>query len=290
MATKTIPELDSHSTLDGTELFEISQNNLSKNVDLDSLTDYFDGKISSIKNTNIELRAEPNSLVLDATGIEVFDVSYDDNDLIIDFSNDGAKNVKLNCGEEKTIELIESVWDDLRIVPGAFDFAGNADPSIVNWQPGGTGTTFKIYKFEKNDEAFFTCQMPHSYKLGTDLKPHIHWTPCERGNEESGNTVGWKFDYSIADIGEAFSSSTTIDLSDTCTGIDDYHEITQSGTINGSGITSVSAMLICRIYRTDTGADDTWVGATTAQSPGLLEVDIHFEIDTLGSRKELSKF
>ena len=48
-------------------------------------------------------------------------------------------------------------------------------------------------------------------------------------------------------------------------------------------------MLVCRLYREDTGADDTWTGGTNATSPALLEFDIHFEIDTMGSRQEVVK-
>ncbi len=181
-----------------------------------------------------------------------------------------------------------TVWDDLRIVPGAFQFGGSADPTISDWQPGGSGATFKVYKFQKNDEAFASCQMPHSYKLGSDIYFHLHWTPGDRGNEESGATVGWKLDYSIANTGSDFPASTTLDLSDACSGADDRHEKAASVQVSGAGLTLSHAILL-RIYRTDTGADDTWTGVTAAQSPVLLEIDIHFEMDTVGSRQERVK-
>ena len=180
------------------------------------------------------------------------------------------------------------VWDDLRIVPGAFEFIGASDPTIVDWQPAGSGTTFKVYAFQKTNEAFASCQMPHSYIDGSDLYFHLHWTPKDRGTEESGNYVGWKVDYSIASIGSAFGASATADLSDVCTGTDDLHELTSSVQVSGAGLT-ISHMIILRIYRTDTGTDDTWVGTTTAQSPVLLEFDIHYQIDSMGSNSELSK-
>ena len=182
----------------------------------------------------------------------------------------------------------ETEWDDLRIVPGTFDYAGVADPTLSDWQPGGSGTTFKVYKFQKDDEVFATCQMPHSYKEGSDLQFHIHWTPADRGSEEDGNKVGWKVDYSIANVDGTFSSSNTVDLSDTCSGTDDKHEITDSATVDGTGLT-ISHMIMLRIYRSDTGDDDTWVGTTAAQSPVILEFDIHFEKNTRGSRQELTK-
>jgi len=179
-----------------------------------------------------------------------------------------------------------SLWDDLRIVPGAFAFAGNADPTLVNWQPGGSGTTFKVYEFATNDEVYFSCQLPHGYKLGTNLHPHVHWTPGARGNEENGNTVNWALDYSISDIDGVFGAAQTINIPDTCQGTDHQHHMAFNGTIDGSNISGVSAMILCRLYRT-TG--DSWDSSSSGQLPLLLEFDFHYEIDTVGSRSEYLK-
>jgi hypothetical protein len=186
------------------------------------------------------------------------------------------------------IDYFDDAWDDLRIVPGAFEFDGVGDPSLEDWQPGGTGTTYKVYKFQKGKYVFASCQMPHTYKEGSNLYFHIHWTPCDRGSEESGNKVGWKVDYSIANVGSAFPSSNTLDFSDACTGIDDQHEITSSVAVSGELLT-ISHMIMLKIYRSDTGDDDTWSGTTTAQSPALLEFDIHHQKNTNGSLNEISK-
>lgn len=198
------------------------------------------------------------------------------------------EDLTVNCGTEKTLRLDKIVWDDLRIVPGAFQFTGSSDPTLSSWQPGGSGAVFRVYKFQKNNEVFALVQMPHTYKEGTDLLFHIHWTPCNRGVAESGNKVGWKVDYSIANIDGVFGSSLTVDLSHTCSGVDDKHELTSSVVVPGTGLT-ISHIAILRIYRSDTGADDTWAGTLAAQSPAILEFDIHFQIDTMGSRQELVK-
>ncbi len=181
-----------------------------------------------------------------------------------------------------------TVWDEVRIVPGAFSFAGAADPTLQNWQPGGSGATFKVYKFQTNDEVFASCQMPHSYKEGSDLYFHIHWTPADRGAAEGAVNVGWKVDYSIADKGANFGASATAILTDACSGVDDRHEKTSSVQVSGAGL-AISHLIMLRIYRSDTGADDTWAGVTSAQSPALLEFDIHFELNMVGSRQELTK-
>jgi hypothetical protein len=194
-------------------------------------------------------------------------------------------DLTVTTGADKTIALATEVWDDLRIVPSSFDFAGSGDPSIVDYQPGGSGTTFKVWEFQLDDHAFFTCQIPHSYKTGQDIYCHVHWTPGTRGNEESGNSVAWKLDYSWANIGSAFAASATVDMTDACTGTDHLHEMTPDAIIDGHTVAKgMSSMLLCRIYRHDV-AGDTWAGTASGQLPILLEVDFHFPIDTIGSRQ-----
>jgi hypothetical protein len=171
-------------------------------------------------------------------------------------------------------------WEDVRIVPSAFDFAGNSDPVLVNYQAGGSGTTFKLYEFDKLDEAFFLVQIPHGYKVGWDINVHIHWTPGLRGNEENGNSVAWKLDYSWANINGTFPASSTVDLTDTCDGTDHKHQMTPDVAISGTG-KNISSMLLCRIYR-DNG--DTWSTNTSGNLPLLLEIDFHVPMDSLGSR------
>jgi hypothetical protein len=232
---------------------------------------------------NVTLTRDSDKIYLGA--LQDVDLYYDGIYCYLRTDLQNPSDFRINCGTNKTIELQTVVWDDLRIVPGAFDFAGVSDPSLQNWQPGGAGSTFKVYKFKSGDEVFFTCQVPHTYKEGTDIEVHVHWTPADRGNEENGNTVAWKLDYSWANINAVFSSSSTANMTDTCTGTDDYHEITTSATITGTSKT-ISSMLVCRLYR---DAGDTWAGVTAAQSPALLEFDIHFQINTIGSRQESTK-
>jgi len=186
----------------------------------------------------------------------------------------------------KRTQAAFNAWDDLRILPGAFEFAGPSDPTLQDWQPGGAGATFKVYKFKKDDEVFFTCQMPHNYLEGSDVYSHIHWTPCGNGVDEIGKQVSWKIDYSWANDDAVFPQSTTLSLADTCSGVDDLHEHSIDYSISGTG-KLLSSMLVIRLYRDTTG--DTWVGATDALSPAILEFDLHYQIDSNGSSEMWSK-
>lgn len=182
------------------------------------------------------------------------------------------------------------VWDDLRINPGAFDRPGSNDPSPVAYAPNGGGLTIQLYEFAVDDYACFTVQIPHNYKTGTDIYAHVHWTPGARGNEENGKFVGWKLDYTWANIDGTFGDMATLDLKDACDGTDHKHQMTADVVIDGhTAAKGVSSMLLCTIKRTDTGADDDWVSTTGGQLPMILEIDFHYQIDTIGSRERTSK-
>lgn len=191
--------------------------------------------------------------------------------------------------DDGTIEFVGDamVWDDIRINPGSFDRPGVSDPDIVAYAVGGGANTY-LWEFAKNDVASFTVQMPHNYAIGENIYVHIHWTPGTRGNEENGATVGWKIDYSWANINGTFGALATLDLSDACDGTDHKHQMTTDAVITGTG-KEISSMLVCNIKRTDTGTDDTWSSTSSGQLPLLLEIDIHYPINTVGSRERTSK-
>ena len=182
------------------------------------------------------------------------------------------------------------VWTDLFINSGLFKFRGTSDPVWRDWQPNGSGATFRLLKFNQSDEIFFSCQMPHEYKEGSEIHAHVHWTPCDRGIAEAGHNVAWKLDYTVANInGTIFPSSTTLDMTDDFHDTNEYHEVaaaatTIPGSYSGEDLT-ISHMLVCRLYR-DTG--DTWVG-TGANAPALLQSDFHYQKDMAGSREQWVK-
>ena len=177
------------------------------------------------------------------------------------------------------------MWDDLRVGVGIFQVGGwfANDPDKATWTVDGVD--YAVYTFDQNAEVGFQLQIPHGYKEGSDIYAHVHWTPRDKGATESGHTVAWKLDYAWANIDGTFSSSGTVDLTDTCDGTDDKHQMTADVAISGTG-KEISSILMCHLYR-DTG--DTWSGTGTSGAPAIMEFDIHYEMNTEGSRQRLSK-
>jgi hypothetical protein len=199
-------------------------------------------------------------------------------------------DLPVDCGAQKTIELVQVVYDDVRITPGAFDRPGSSDPAIVLYYPNAGAIGTYLYEFAKNNFVSFAVQIPHGYKTGSDISVHVHWTPGPNGAAENGKTVGWKVDYSWANIDGTFGDMQTADLSDACDGTNHKHQMTPEVVIDGhTAAKHISSMLICNLRRTDTGADDTWTGTLAGALPMILEVDFHFPIDTIGSRQAGAK-
>lgn len=242
---------------------------------------YQDGYFTNIwaSNNVIALYFKGNGSLLtginNVSGFVPYSGSIQDVDL-------GTYNLTVGSITAYKLTLSLPEIEDIHIVPGSFDRPGISDPDYVAYSPnGGTITTY-LTEWAENDIGSFTVQIPHSYAIGMNISVHAHWTAGADGVLESGNAVGWKVDYTWANIDSAFGNMSTANLSDECDGTNHKHQMTPEVVINGSGKT-ISSMLMCNIKRTDTGADDTWSGTTSGHLPMLLEVDLHFEVNTLGS-------
>jgi len=177
------------------------------------------------------------------------------------------------------ILYLDTFYDDLRL-SGNWRKKGSNEPAEVTYNEA------RLFAFDNGEELGFTTQMPHGWKIGTNLDFHIHWTPGTRGVTESGKTVYWKAEFQVVGIGSNFGSPTIYTLHDTCDGVDDKHQLVDAtASVDMSAITSLSAVIIGRIYR---DAGDNWVGVGN-NCPILLEADFHYQMDTPGSREEYVK-
>jgi hypothetical protein len=176
------------------------------------------------------------------------------------------------------------LWDDIRVPALATRIGGVAPPNFIQFKDDGAAST-GVFAYEFIDgflkQVFFTAQIPHGYKEGTDLHAHVHFVPAT--NIANGDTVIWGLEYTWQNVSGDFSDTST--TTGTYTGTDedvvDKHIKLDMGDITGTG-KKISSMLVCRLYRD--GATDT----STAHM-FLLEFDFHFQINSLGSENESSK-
>lgn len=186
-----------------------------------------------------------------------------------------------------------TVWDDLMVYPDATTKSGSNSPVWTRFAQNGSSQGVFLWMFDPTteQELYFTIQIPHSYKLGTSIYPHVHWTTIS--GTPTGTNVTWGFEYTMIKIGGTFNSSTTLITSNTVippigtpTGTR-QHLITAFGAIAGGTTPNdidVSTVLVCRLYRKAGDSNDTFSSAV-----GLLGFDIHYEKDTEGSRTQYEK-
>ena len=165
-------------------------------------------------------------------------------------------------------------WEDLRFPVTALNPPGAvSDPDIdpddgtLLFDPAGT------------ERAVGIAQMPHSWALGTPLCPHIHW----QATDASEGSVLWRLEYDKAEVGGSFSGTwTSVDCLQAAPGDANKHMICDFEHFKVPP--SVSTIIKWRISRI--GGDETDTYAADAR---LLEFDIHYQIDAVGSGQEYIK-
>jgi len=181
---------------------------------------------------------------------------------------------------QKTPVLGTVVWDDLRVPISAIKLGGSKDPTEVAYK-GGLVYGFTDEAVEGNEKTvYFTAQLPHTYKEGTDIVPHVHWVP----EDNTAGNVRWSLTYSWASIGAVFPGESISVADCAAPAVADEHTYSALQTITGAGM-SISSMLICSLKRNSSVAGDTFDGKVAY----LVEFDFHFQIDTQGSRQETVK-
>ena len=181
-------------------------------------------------------------------------------------------------------------WDDLRIEPVARTTDSNA-PSFSKWYDDVPGTSRGVYLYTFDNatvanqkEVFFTQQMPHSWD-GGPINIHVHWIAATTA---SSSKVRWGLEYCWADVGTAFGDTTLVyadtDYAGSTGTTANVHTITSFTPITpSSSQNDISSILIGRLWRDSAHANDTYTG-----DAGLLYIDTHFQMSSLGSDNELT--
>jgi hypothetical protein len=210
-----------------------------------------------------------------------------EHDGAVTLGGDAANHVAIAADGTLTLVGTAKTWDDLRIEPVART-TGTFAPTFEQWLTNGAGSRgVYLYSFDNaaanaEREVFFSAQMPHAW-AGTAIKIHVHWVA-----ETTAPTskVRWGLEYSWAEPTTVFGNSTIIyadtDI-DAATGTTAMrHTITPFAALTPtSAQDGLSSILICRLFRNSSDAADTYTGKA-----GLLYIDVHIEIDKLGSNEE----
>lgn len=170
-----------------------------------------------------------------------------------------------------------TAWEDLRFPASGINPAGSTAPATVDNADPYMGAL--LFDASTINVVAGIAQMPHSWKEGSAVSPHIHWTPTSA----AGGNVYWRFSYMVANINESFSGSYTVmDPVVAAAGTDaNAHLLTAfDPDIDMTGKT-LSAIIMWKLERVaNDGTNDTYAG-----NARLLEIDFHYEVDSFGSNQ-----
>ncbi len=182
------------------------------------------------------------------------------------------------------------LWNDLNVFPDATTRSSSVPPTFSLFKTDGAGSQgvfLNYFSASTEQELYFTIQLPHGYKEGTTLKPHVHWTPT--ATDATSYVVVWGLEYSIMKVGGTFGNTTTITGSTTNITVNalGQHVITILPDITSPAAPNhftISTVLVCRVFRKATDGADAY-----ASSAGLLGIDFHYQSDMTGSRTDIAK-
>ena len=188
-------------------------------------------------------------------------------------------NLKTNRDNALTpgTRVLDPTWDDLR-----FPASGLNPPGPISAPGTDSDTGLLLFEDAKTQVMAGVAQMPHHWQESSEIRPHVHWLQPAAGN------VLWRLEYRLipAYNGEFPASWTTIDNTTavgTYPGTGTFINITNFGAIDMTGF-KISSMVVFKLSRIGGDALDTMTA-----SASLLEFDIHYQIDSFGSRQQFIK-
>lgn len=187
------------------------------------------------------------------------------------------------------LEGTSTAWDDLMIPGTSVKTTGNSPPDMAGEFVGDN--TMDIYVFDgfnTMEQVFFTIQMPHCWKQGSTIYPHVHFVPTSTNTGDTAErVVRFSLEYTWANINDTFGSTAILNL-DSDPFVPNTNRWKHLLAKNASGIDgtgkTLSSMLVCRLFRDPSNPVDTY-----PQDVAFLQFDIHYEIDSLGSELEYTK-
>lgn len=164
-------------------------------------------------------------------------------------------------------------WAD--IVADLTTRSGTAAPGVSQYKGG-----IYLYEFSSTDtlEVYSQFHIPHSWKLGSMLYPHLHFVTTSN----LSGVVRIGFEYTAANrhdhsVNTAFGATQTItvDFNIPANSADKHFvcEAPELGGIPGTNL-DVDAMVLCRIFREASHPNDTFDASIWG-----ITADLHIEVD-----------
>ena len=176
----------------------------------------------------------------------------------------GASTFPTVLGQELSLR-----WEDLRMPATSVNPTGPVAPAIPDTTKPGL-----LFSNGADKVIHMVTQMPHAWLQSSTIIPHIHWEATANG----AGTVKWNLQYCRRVTGQVYSATDLGTVTADASGTADTLQYTTLGEISmgGYSISSCLQFILTRTGTADTYGDDV----------RLLEFDIHYQVDSRGSRDE----
>ena len=185
-------------------------------------------------------------------------------------------DLTLDLAANKTLKLIEPVWDDVNLGAALLSKPAASAPDTDEFKDStGTDTGVETYAFAVGEKVSGSFELPHDYAEGQDFYFHVHWQGIAAPT--GTDYVKWQITYAIGVVDTVLGAATTITKE---TAFDTQYEFVRSdfAAISGTGRTIGDQMLF-QLSRV-AAAGDAYAGDALIATVGL-----HYPIDTMGSRQ-----
>jgi hypothetical protein len=177
--------------------------------------------------------------------------------------------------ETSTFSITTPVYASVDIPSSSMYYIGT---NIPEWKPfNGVIAPTYVYNAlaDEEEEAYFIVEVPHNYVEGSDIRLYFHYVYL---SDTVGESAKFGLEYTWCNQEALYPTSTTIYRTTTSTNNDsNYHHWVGFAPIDGTGKT-IGSVLACRIFRNSSSVEDTYEHTVV-----LLEVDLIYQVDTLGS-------
>lgn len=232
----------------------------------DSRLDDLDDSIESAVSTNDA--AYTNTAALAASAVQPTSSAYTNTAAL------AASAVQQGTVFTGAVVFSDTVWDDLTLSSLQFRDppGGEAAPALQVYVPAPGVTNF-VLDFDTDERGFGILQMKHGYKRDSEVRPHIHWTSA------TACTSTWELAMSFGRIGGGMTN-TYLQTAVFTNGTPYVHRMSSfpvitdmTNKLGESGVFLISLKCVAE-------------GATTTNGPYLMDFDIHYQIDKVGSYNE----
>lgn len=172
-----------------------------------------------------------------------------------------------------------SIYADINIGSISLGTAASAPGNVTI-----SSTNIVLRGFDGNvttEQLYGVVEIPHSYKEGTNIIPHIHWMP----STSSASNVKWQMEYFITKKsgGSAVSTATALVANSSTSGIAWEGIYANFNEISGTNLT-IGSQLAFRLFRDPTDLSDTYPDDAVVETIGF-----HYRLDTIGSSTQQVK-